>query len=59
MSDNDDGAKKSESPDTFYYAYCNTEGSKIGGAAADRTVAQNRANHHNRQTGHSTTVISE
>lgn len=44
---------------TFYYAYCNTEGSKIGGGTGDRQVAANRADAHNRSTRHSVTVISE
>jgi hypothetical protein len=41
---------------TFYRAYCIDEGTWIGGSSGDRVVAQNRADHHSRNTGHSCDV---
>ena len=52
-------ASKADSINTFCYAYCNTEGGKIGGDTADYQVVANRASNHNRESGHSVGVISK
>jgi hypothetical protein len=54
---NDSEIAENNESKTFYQAYCNTEGKNLGNQTNDRIVAQNTANHHNRNTGHSTTVL--
>jgi hypothetical protein len=51
-----DASKSADAPNEFYRAYCIDEDTWIGGSSGDQVVAQNRANHHAAETGHSTEV---
>lgn len=48
-----------DSINTFYYAYCNTEGKRIGNATNQRIVAENTARYHADKTGHETSIESD